>query len=76
MKKILITGGAGFFGSHLAIKAIELGYETIVVDILNSETTDSTEKEQNLKILKKNRKSLKILNFTNQILEIVRRFQK
>ena len=53
MKKFLITGGAGFFGSILAIKAIELGYETIVVDILNSETTDSSEKQQNLKILKK-----------------------
>ena len=63
MKKILITGGAGFFGSHLAIKAIELGYETIVVDILNSETTDSTEKEQNLKILKKKSQELKNFKF-------------
>ena len=34
MHKILITGGAGFIGSHLALKLIERGYEVTVLDAL------------------------------------------
>ena len=32
MKKILITGGAGFLGSHLCEKQLNLGHEVICVD--------------------------------------------
>ena len=32
MKKILITGGAGFIGSHTAIALIENGFDPIIVD--------------------------------------------
>ena len=32
MKNILVTGGAGFIGSHTAITLIESGYNPIVVD--------------------------------------------
>ena len=32
MKKILITGGAGFIGSHLADRLLESGNEVVVVD--------------------------------------------
>jgi UDP-glucuronate decarboxylase len=32
MKKILITGGAGFLGSHLCEKLLNLGHEVICVD--------------------------------------------
>jgi UDP-glucose 4-epimerase len=37
-KKILVTGGTGYIGSHTAVELIELGYEVILIDNLyNSE---------------------------------------
>lgn len=35
-KHVLITGGAGFIGSHLALRCISTGYETTVVDNLST----------------------------------------
>lgn len=35
MKKIVVTGGAGFIGSHLAEELVARGYETHVVDNLS-----------------------------------------
>lgn len=35
MKNILITGGAGFIGSNLALKLLDKGYEVTVLDILS-----------------------------------------
>ena len=34
MKRILITGGAGFLGSHLCDRFINEGYEVIAMDNL------------------------------------------
>jgi len=34
--KVLITGGAGFVGSHLAEKLLELGYQVRILDNLFS----------------------------------------
>jgi len=34
MKKVLITGGAGFIGSHLANRLIDDGYDVVVIDNL------------------------------------------
>lgn len=39
-KKILVTGGCGYIGSHTCVELIEAGYELVVVDNLsNSKTT-------------------------------------
>lgn len=35
MKNILITGGAGFIGSNLALKLIDKGYNITVLDNLS-----------------------------------------
>lgn len=35
MQKILVTGGAGFIGAHVAKKLLELGHEVVIVDNLN-----------------------------------------
>lgn len=35
-KTVLITGGAGFIGSHLAEKLVALRYKVIVIDNLYS----------------------------------------
>ena len=37
MKKILITGAAGFIGSHLTERCVEEGFEVIAFDRYNSE---------------------------------------
>jgi len=34
--RIVVTGGAGFIGSHLVDRLVELGYEVVVVDNLSS----------------------------------------
>ena len=34
MKKILITGGAGFIGSHLIKRLVDVGYDVVVIDNL------------------------------------------
>lgn len=37
MKRVLITGGAGFIGSNLALKLLNRGYEVTVIDNLNKQ---------------------------------------
>ncbi|HHV39775.1 MAG: UDP-glucose 4-epimerase GalE [Bacteroidales bacterium] len=40
MKTILITGGAGYIGSHTAVELVAAGYQVVVVDNLsNADTT-------------------------------------
>lgn len=37
MKTILVTGGAGYIGSHCIVELLEEGYDVIVVDnLMNS----------------------------------------
>ncbi len=34
MKTILVTGGAGYIGSHICVELLEQGYDVIVMDNL------------------------------------------
>ena len=34
-KKVLISGGAGFIGSNIAIKLLKMGYEVTILDVLS-----------------------------------------
>ncbi len=44
MKKILITGGAGYIGSHTAIALIEAGYTPVIVDNFVNSSVRSIER--------------------------------
>ena len=39
--KILITGGAGYIGSHTLVKILELNYEVCVIDNFINSSIDS-----------------------------------
>ena len=43
--KILVTGGAGFFGGHICEQLLRDGKQVVLFDVLNEET--STHKEKN-----------------------------
>ena len=58
MKKIIITGGAGFIGSHLAEKLINK-YEVIIIDDL------STGNKKNLKDVIKHKNLIFVLKDLN-----------
>ena len=34
--KILITGGAGYIGSHTCVELLQAGYETVVLDDMSN----------------------------------------
>ena len=40
-KRVMITGGAGFLGSHLADRLLEAGHEVLCVDNLFTGTKDN-----------------------------------
>ena len=50
-EKILVTGGAGFFGGHICEELLKKKYDVVLVDILNSETTSAKNKQETLMFL-------------------------
>ena len=51
MKKILVTGGAGFIGSHLVKRLVERGYEVTAIDNLERGKVDFVENIKPLKLV-------------------------
>ena len=45
MKKILVTGGAGYIGSHMADKLIDKGYKVYIVDNLTTSSKKNLPKK-------------------------------
>ena len=41
MKKILVTGGAGYIGSHTTLVLLEAGYEVVVLDNFSNSFPES-----------------------------------
>ena len=59
MNKILVTGGAGFIGSHTCVELLDSGYDIVIVDNF------SNSKPEALKRIKK---------ITGMIFRLLRRY--
>ena len=71
MAKILVTGGAGFIGSHIIDLFISRGFEVVMADSL------STGRASNLNVAKVNRVLgwSSIINLENELRETVENFK-
>lgn len=48
MKRILVTGGAGYIGSHTCVELLENGYEVVVVDNLYNSSEKALERVEQI----------------------------
>ncbi|RSR40403.1 SDR family NAD(P)-dependent oxidoreductase, partial [Acinetobacter baumannii] len=48
MAKILVTGGAGYIGSHTCVELLQAGYEVIVFDNLSNSSEESLNRVQDI----------------------------
>ncbi len=39
-KRILVTGGAGYIGSHTVVELIQQGYDVVIIDNLSNSRRD------------------------------------
>lgn len=44
MTKVLVTGGAGYIGSHMCVELLEAGYDVVVVDNLSNSSAESLQR--------------------------------
>ena len=62
-KKVLVTGGAGFIGSHVADFLLERGDDVVIVDEMN-DYYDVSIKESNLRLLTGKYGDKRVINAT------------
>ena len=48
MKTILVTGGAGYIGSHTSIELIEAGYDIVIVDNLSNSKKEAVKRVEGI----------------------------
>ena len=48
LKKILVTGGAGYIGSHTVLSLLQKGFEVVVIDDLSNSSEESLNRVQSL----------------------------
>tara|TARA_A100001388_G_scaffold273917_1_gene256590 strand:+ start:347 stop:1336 length:990 start_codon:yes stop_codon:yes gene_type:complete len=48
MNKVLVTGGAGYIGSHTCLKLIEMGYDPIIIDNLSNTSIENVKEVENI----------------------------
>ncbi len=69
MKNILVTGGAGFIGSHTCVQLLARGYDIYVIDSFVNSSPKSLEKVLEINKLKKNNFQNKINIFKGDLLD-------
>tara|TARA_Y200000002_G_scaffold365999_1_gene356527 strand:+ start:1531 stop:2568 length:1038 start_codon:yes stop_codon:yes gene_type:complete len=81
MKRIIVTGGAGFIGSHTSLALLENGYEVIVLDSLSNSSRTSIENVK--KIIKEEKNTSEKISFfevdirkINEVENIFLRFER
>ena len=48
MKKILVTGGAGYIGSHTCVELLNAGYDVIVIDNLSNSDEEAVKRAEEI----------------------------
>jgi len=69
--RILITGGAGFIGSHFVDLVVSLGGQVVVVDDLSSGRADNVPTNRNVEFVKKNFRTCEARDFSGSFDAIV-----
>ena len=52
MAKILVTGGAGFIGSHTCVELLEAGYEVVIVDNFSNSKPEALNRIKKICLIK------------------------
>jgi UDP-glucose 4-epimerase len=69
--RILVTGGAGFIGSHFVDLVVGLGGQVVVVDDLSSGTADNLPTHRSVEFVKKNFRTCEARDFVGSFDAIV-----
>ena len=48
MQTVLVTGGAGFIGSHTVVELLNSGYGVVVIDNLSNSSAESLNRVQKI----------------------------